>query len=258
LSTTIDAGALIFRKLRKFVRNLPNLYQGYNIYVNRDKLGLIDAAFKEFCPQACSFADLGGVWKVNAAYSVYTIKKHPIDRAFLVDTDIPPALAAKLKQFSNLEMIRGDFTSPSIIETAGKVDIIYLFDVLLHQANPDWDQILERYSRNCSCFVIYNQQLVRGEETIRLTDLPFDEYISLVSEHGKEISRYVYDHKEEIHPKFNKPWKDIHNITQWGITDRGIRNTMTRLGFKEVFYRNYGMFINLPAFENHAFIFLQS
>ncbi len=258
MNTTIAAGAFIFRKLRKFVWNLPNLFQGYNIYVNRDKFGLIDTAFKEFRPQARSFADLGGVWKVDAAYSVHTIKNHPIDRAFLVDTDIPPALEEKLKQFSNLEMIRGDFTSPAIIETAGKVDMIYLFDVLLHQANPDWDQILERYSRNCSCFVIYNQQLVRGEETIRLTDLPFDEYISLVSEHGKEITRYIYDHKEEIHPKFNKPWKDIHNITQWGITDRGLRNTMARLGFKEVFYRNYGMFINLPAFENHAFIFLRS
>jgi len=32
---------------------------------------------------------------------------------------------------------------------------------------------------------------------------------------------------------------------------------MIRLGFKEVFYKNYGMFINLPAFEEHAFVFIK-
>lgn len=258
MSTNSNIGALISRKLRRVVRNLPNLWQGYNIYVNRNKLSLIDTVFRQFYPQARSFADFGGVWKINAAYSIHTIKKYQINKSFLVDTDIPSTLITKLKRFNNLQVIKGDFASSSVIEKVGNVDVIYLFDVLLHQANPDWDQILERYSCNCSCFVIYNQQFIRGDETIRLTDLPFGEYISIVSDHGEDITRYIYDHREEIHPKFNKPWKDIHNITQWGITDRGLRNTMTRLGFKEVFYRNYGMFINLPAFENHAFIFLRS
>ena len=32
---------------------------------------------------------------------------------------------------------------------------------------------------------------------------------------------------------------------------------MKQLGFREVFYRNYGRFSDLPAFENHAFVFVR-
>ena len=247
----------LLRKVRKGILNLPNLLQGYNLYVNRDKLDLINLTFRQFFPQARSFADLGGVWKVNAAYTLHTLKTFSIDRAILVDTDYPPALLTKLKQYKNLEVAQGDFGSQSVVDRVGAIDVIFLFDVLLHQANPDWDMILERYSRNCSCFITYNQQYIQGETTIRLTDLPFEQYIKLVSDHGAEISRYVYDHKEEIHPDFNKPWKDIHNITQWGVTDKGLRETMNRLGYREVFFKNYGMFIDLPAFENHALVFVR-
>lgn len=247
--------SLTLRKLRRVFRNLPNLFQGYSIHVNRDKLDLINRTFRTYCPQARSFADLGGVWNVNAAYTIHTMGRFAIDRAFLVDTDIPLRLASRLRRFNNLEVIQGDFGSPSIAQRAGNVDVIFFFDVLLHQANPDWDRILEQYSSTCSCFVIYNQQFARGEKSVRLTDLPFDEYIALTSDHAKEFSRFVFEHKYDVHPRFNKPWKDIHNIAQWGITDQGLRSVMSQLGFREVFYRNYGMFIDLPAFENHAFVF---
>ncbi len=245
------------RKFQKALRNLPNLLHGYNIYVNRDKLNLIKLTFTELNPHAKSFADLGGVWKVNAAYSLYTIRNFQISRGILIDTDYPQTIRTRLSKYRNLQTVRGDFSDPSIIQAVGQVDIVFFFDVLLHQANPDWDQVIERYSTNCSCFVVYNQQYVRGQETIRLTDLPLEEYLDLTSDHGEDITRYIYKHKEEIHPTYKKPWRDIHNITQWGITDRGLRETMSRLGFKEVFYKNYGMFINLPAFENHAFVFIR-
>jgi len=63
-------------------------------------------------------------------------------------------------------------------------------------------------------------------------------------------------HADEIHPHYGKPWKDMHNIFQWGITDEDIRTTMRKLGFQEVFFHNYGQFSHLVAFENHAFIFV--
>jgi hypothetical protein len=44
-------------------------------------------------------------------------------------------------------------------------------------------------------------------------------------------------------------------LRQWGITDTDLRNVMHRLGYDEVFFRNFGRFSDLPAFENHAFIF---
>jgi hypothetical protein len=43
-----------------------------------------------------------------------------------------------------------------------------------------------------------------------------------------------------------------------GITDEDLRTTKIKLGFQEVFFRNYGEFSNLSAFENHAFIFVRT
>jgi len=67
----------------------------------------------------------------------------------------------------------------------------------------------------------------------------------------------VYEHASEVHPEYKKPWKDIHNIFQWGITDDDLRSTMDGLGYCEAHYKNHGRFSDLPAFENHAFIFVK-
>ncbi len=32
---------------------------------------------------------------------------------------------------------------------------------------------------------------------------------------------------------------------------------MKQLGYREMSYRNYGQFSDLPAFENHAFVFMK-
>ncbi|MDI6765825.1 MAG: hypothetical protein QME52_03270 [Bacteroidota bacterium] len=247
--------ATLYRKITKAMRNLPNLLQGYNIYVNRDKLHLINLTFKTISPEAESFADLGGVWKVNAAYTFHTLKNFTIKRGVLVDTDYPIRFYKKLKNYQNLQIIRGDFMEKSVVKAIGKVDVLYFFDVLLHQANPNWNEVLEVYSHVAQCFVIYNQQFIQGDETIRLTDLPLERYIELTSDYRKEFYKYVYEHRLDIHPEYHKPWIDIHNISQWGITDKNLRNVMTDLGYKEIYFYNHGRFLNLPAFENHAFVF---
>lgn len=245
------------RKLSRAARNIPNLLQGFNLYVNRDKLRLIDLVFRDVLPRAASFADLGGVWRVNAAYTRYTMRRFRVTKAALVDTDIPGNLARTLARHKNLELIRDDFGKEAVVDRVGSVDAVYLFDVLLHQANPDWDEILRRYAANTRCFVVYNQQFVGGSRTERLTDRSMEEYIALTSNHAKELIRTIYLDGNKTHPSQGKPWRDIHNVIQWGITDEGLREVMARLGFTEVFYRSYGMFLDLPAFEEHGFIFLK-
>lgn len=249
--------AALRRKLTKAARNMPNLWQGYNLYVNREKLALIDLAFRRVVPGAATFADLGGAWRVDAGYARYAMKNFPVTRGILVDTDVPPAVLRSLEPYAALEVIQDDFAKEAVADRIGKVDILLLFDVLLHQANPDWDVVLERYARHASCFVIYNQQYMRGGSAVRLTDLPYEEYVSLTSDRAEELIRRIYAHPEEIHPVYGKPWKDIHNVTQWGITDAALREVMARCGFTEVYFRNYGMFVGLPAFEEHAFIFVR-
>jgi hypothetical protein len=246
------------RRVTKVVRNIPNLWQGYNLYVNRDKLRLIDFTFGHVFPEAKSFADLGGVWKVNGAYALHTVKRSGVERGVLVDTNYPEGLKARLQRYPGLSVVEGDFSLAETAGVVGRVDVVYFFDVLLHQANPNWDEVLGLYAEFSPCFVIYNQQLIQGEDAVRLTDLPLDRCIELVSNLRYDTYKYIYEHKTELHPQYHKPWGDIHNVFQWGITDKALRATMTRLQYKEVFFRNYGRFLDLPAFENHAFIFRRS
>jgi len=242
-------------RFRWVLKNAPNLFQGYNIYVNRDKFRLIDKAFYLVGSAANSFADLGGVWKINAGYTRYTIKNYKIDKALIVDTDYPDVLKQKLSKYPQLNILHGDFTSQDQVEKVGEVDMVYFFDVLLHQANPNWDDVLTSYADTTKCFVIFNQQFIKGKETIRLTNLSLEEYIKLAPKGREEVFREVYANKNKIHPKFGKPWIDIHNIFQWGITDTSLRELMKSLGFAEVYFRNYGRFSNSSYFENHGFIF---
>lgn len=246
-----------FNRIKKIIKNAPNLLSGYTIYVDTDKLRLIDRVFGQILPSARSFADLGGVWNVNGGYSLYTIRKHNLQRGVLVDTDFPDGLHKTLSKVSRLTVVKGDFARPETIDAVGSVDVVYFFDVLLHQAQPSWSEILAAYARHASCFVIFNQQYVNGNATVRLTDLPIEEYIALAPHGREETYRYVYAHADDMHPVYKKRWKDIHNIFQWGITDDDLRTTMNGLGFREVYYRNHGRFSNLPAFENHAFVFLK-
>jgi hypothetical protein len=153
--------------------------------------------------------------------------------------------------------LHGDFGNATTALSVGDTDIVYFFDVLLHQANPDWDQVLTLYAKQARCMVIYNQQYISGDRTVRLTLLPMEEYMAITGGTRSEFFQYVFEHKEDIHPVYGKPWGDIHNLTQWGITDADLRAAMRGLGFREVYFKNHGNFVGLPSLENHAFIFIR-
>jgi hypothetical protein len=136
------------------------------------------------------------------------------------------------------------------------VDAILLFDVLLHQVDPNWDEILRMYSKATSRFLIFNQQLIDGDRTIRLLERGLDEYFRLVPfDRHREVYRDLVEHFDEIHPRYGRPWRDVHNVWQWGITDADLLRVMDELGFELRYRRNHGRFSNFDAFENHAFLF---
>lgn len=244
------------RRIKTAITNIPNLFKGYNLYVNPEKMRLINKAFtsSKFIPK--SFADLGGVWKVDAAYTLYTARTYNI-QGTLVDTNFNPVAQAQLDKLQNVRTIQGDFGNDQTISKVGNPDMVFFFDVLLHQVNPNWDEILTKYSKITSCFVIYNQQITNYDNTIRLTDLSLEDYKKLVPTRSDDVYDYVFSHKNEINTEYNKPWKDIHNIWQWGITDNDLRNKMDKLGFKEIYFHNYGNFTKLNNFEDHGFIFIK-
>jgi len=246
------------RKLKKAIKNIPNLLNGYNFYANKEKFHLIDKAFYNLSPGEKSFADLGGVWKVNAAYTFYALKNHLISEAYLVDTNFNDTVNEQANKFEKLKCLKGDFTDIKIIKKLGIVDAVFFFDVLLHQVKPDWNEVLTRYSSITDCMIIYNQQFIDSKKTIRLAEYSLEEYKNITPERDDELYEFIYLNKEKINSEYNKKWGDIHNIWQWGITDEDLRSCMSDLGFSEVYFKNYGRFSDLEKFENHGFVFIKN
>jgi hypothetical protein len=233
--------------------------KGRHRNVINDKKELIDNTFRRCNPVPSSFADLGGIWNVDGGYTFYTLGKYKASHAILADTEITESVFQKSSLNNNLKLIQGNFGEPAVAERIGKVDAIFLFDVLLHQVKPDWNEILKMYAERTSYFVVYNPQWIGSGETVRLIDLGKDEYFRNVP-HAKDapLYRMFYEKMFEINPRHNRIWRDVHNVWQWGITDRDLTGEMENLGFKMKWFRNCGQFGHLPNFENHAFIFQRS
>ncbi len=218
----------------------------------KDKLQLIDYAFGRL--GARSFADLGGTWRVMGGYTFYALDHHPVTRAFLVDT-------FRLEQINRthpaLTKVVGNFGDRAVVAKLGHLDAIFLFDVLLHQVAPNWDQILEKYAPVTNLFVIYNQQFIATSHTVRLLELGEEAYFKNVPPHTRADPQYanLFCRLDEIVPRHGRPVRDIHSIWQWGITDQDLTGVMTRLGFRLEYYMNCGRFEELENFENHAFVF---
>jgi hypothetical protein len=247
----MEAGYLsrVGNKLRRRISGFPRSF-------NFHKKELIDYTYRRCHPTPASFADLGGVWGVDGAYTFYTLHKYRTKCAFLVDTDFTDAVIKKSRSANNLSLIKCNFGEDSMLEKFGPVDAIFLFDVLLHQVAPDWNQILENYSKRTKYFIVYNQQWTASERTVRLLDLGREAYFENTP-HDEADPTYMtlFDKMHEIHPQHQRIWRDIHNVWQWGITDHDLLDCMEKLGFEMKYYKNCGRFGFLSHFENHAFVF---
>ena len=181
-----------------------------------DKVDIIDQAFSSLGIE--SFADLGGVWGVEGAYTFHALDKHRVRDAVLVDTHLTPTVVARAKSYPQLRLINGNFGNQAVVDEVGKVDAVLLFDVLLHQVSPDSDTILEMYAKNVRSLLIYNQQWTGSENTVRLLDLGEKEYFRNVphSRHHKNY-RNLFEKLDQKHPDHDRPWRDVHHIWQWGI-----------------------------------------
>lgn len=221
--------------------------------LDSSKIVVIDYAFSKFGIK--SFADLGGVWGVDGGYTFYILEKYVIDKTVLVDTNISDKVVENQKKFLNLTLISGNFGDDEVLSKVGRVDAIIFFDVLLHQVKPNWDEIIKMYSKITSYFIVYNQQFI-GDKTVRLLDLGEEEYFKNIP-HKRDEGPYkvLMEKMYDICPEHNRIYRDIHNVWQWGITDKDLIDVMKINGFDRVFYENTGQWGNLENFEGHSFIF---
>jgi len=246
---------IIAGNVRKFARSwLRREKDDFKSELSRDKIDLIDFAFTSL--KAHSFADLGGIWGVNGGYTFYALAKYDIASAVFVDTSSTAIFKKQSENYKQLRSIHGNFGDERVARDVGQVDAIFLFDVLVHQVAPDWDEVLEMYAPQAQCLAIYNPQWVRSNRTVRLLDLGEKEYFQNVP-HAPTEAPYdnLFQKLTQKNPGHGRVWKDIHAIWQWGITDADLQSKMEALGFRLQFYKNCGNFGNLKNFENHAYVF---
>jgi hypothetical protein len=226
---------------------------------------LLNPHKKELIDFACgslymrSFADLGAIWNVDGGYTFYAMERHRIEYAIIVDTDVSQAVRQRQPEHPGLRIIEGNFGDPHVFNQIGQVDGVFLFDILLHQVNPNWDEILRIYSSVAKVFLVFNQQFTNFTVTTRLVDLSRDEYFrSIPHTPDEEPYKTCFQNLDALHPKHRRPYRDVHNIWQWGITDADLIACLSDLGFKMQLYKNCGQVGQLRNVENHAFVFSKS
>jgi hypothetical protein len=249
--------------LRKIKKGIYGFYgfikEGLPVRFNYGKKELIDYAFADLQLDLKSLVDLGGVWKINGAYTFYALDHYLLEKAFIVDTNLTPTVVKKSLKYPNLTLINNNFGTQTVVDKIRSVDAVLMFDILLHQVKPDWPEILETYSRICRVLLIYNQQYIGAERSVRLLDLGQEEYCKLIPfARNSPLYHDLFTKLDEIHPEHKRPWRDIHNVWQWGITNQDLIAVMKRFGFELKFHRNHGRFSKLNFFEDHAFVFMRN
>lgn len=217
---------------------------------------LVDHAFTRVHPAATSMADLGGVHLVDGAYAFHAFEKYELERAVLVDLLITKAVRQRAARLPGFVALEGSFDCDEVLAEIGHVDVVLMFDVLLHQVAPDWREILALYAARTDCLVIHNPQWTAGHESVRLLDLGIDAYFDNVPHRRTEWPyRELAARLDERHPEIDRPWRDLRRFWQWGITDRDLVDACRRLGFELKFRRSFGRFGDLENFCNCGLIF---
>jgi hypothetical protein len=204
---------------------------------------------------ARSVADLGGVWAVDGGYAFHAAGRPGVERVALVDEDFTPTVIQRAGRDDVVELIGGNFSDPVIAARVGRVDVVLLFDVLLHQVRPDWDEVLELYSERTRCFVIVQPTYVEEGRAVRLLDLGVERYLETVPDlpiHQEALARL-----DETNARRGRPWRDVHDIWQWGITDAALRDELGRLGFELAHHEANGAWRGLARFDDAAYVFVR-
>jgi hypothetical protein len=233
--------------------------------LNPLKLHGIDLACQRV--DAASLADLGAAWGVNGGYALYAAGRWGLDRVVIVDEDLQsyPLLLERASRTDAVELVDGNFGDSSVARTVGSVDVVTMFDVLLHQVSPaDWRTVLALYAPQVRMFLLAGPWW-RGEVTVRLPDLGRERYLDVVPD--LPVHTDLFDRIDEINPQRNLPWRDCHDVWQWGISDADLRETMAHLGFELVHFESHGPWTygdsngrirNLSEFVNGLYLFSRS
>ena len=192
------------------------------------KLKLIDQAYG-IMPFR-SFADLGACWGVNGAYAFHAaaVCGDSLERGFIVDGIITPLTRERSRDYPKVSLIEGALGAEEVRDAVGEIDCLIMYDVLLHQVDPDWDQFILDYLPYTTMCIIYNQNWTRSEHTIRFVDKGLEWFKANVHYTNEAaLERWFLEH-DEYSPAQGKVMRDVHNYWQWGIVRKDISSLFPR------------------------------
>lgn len=218
------------------------------------KMGLVDKAFSKL-PALKSCADLGACWGVDGGYSRYALENAHVEKAVIVDQHITDPTIDWVRDEPRAHLVSGLFGDNATIDEVGDVDIVFFFDVLLHQVAPDWDEVLARWSKNTKYFLIHNPMWTVGRETIRFPNYGFEWFkANVVYQHEGRLKDWFSRH-DAFDADQGKKLRDVHNFWQFGITDEDMRNVMNKLGFECIYQEYFKSRSGKPWIKNYGYIF---
>jgi hypothetical protein len=206
------------------------------------KAQLVRRAVERF--KVSTIADLGGCWGVNGGYTFDALSHADIKRAVIVDGFITDITKKRAQNYQNINLIEGSLGSDVTHARVGNVDAVIMFDILLHQANPDWDKFLIKYCNSSNILIIYNQNWLMDKKTIRFLELGVDKYLELVPHSNAENVKKWFQSHLEYNEEQDCLNKNIHNFWQYGITTPDMINLIYEQGFNIDYLENFGIWDN--------------
>lgn len=185
-----------------------------------------------------STIDVGGCWGVNGGYTFHALGTGKIERAVILDGYLTQLTRQRAANEPRITLREGDLGDAALIDSVPPCNAAIIYDVLLHQVAPDWDEFLARYARKVDHFIIYNQDW-DGERTIRFLDEGPEFYRRHIPDHPERLE-YWFRNLDNPHPTIKRRWRDVHSFWQWGITPRDVIETMRRLGFELDWFNYFG------------------
>jgi hypothetical protein len=198
--------------------------------MNANKANLISMAIDRYGLK--SIIEVGACWGVHGAYTFHALASGKIEHAVIAHGEITGLTRERAAGDARIELRQGDIGDADFIDALPRSDAAIIFDVLLHQVAPHWDEFLARYSRKVDHFIVYNPDWNGGDVSIRFVDQGLAWYLENVPDAGRERTCEWFARHDEFFPALNRPWRDVHMFWQWGIVDVDLIATMRRLGFK--------------------------
>ena len=192
---------------------------------------------------------------MHGGYTFDALSNKNIKKAFIVDGQITNQTRERAKIFNQVELVEGTLGSDETHAKVGKIDAVIMFDILLHQANPNWDLFINKYCSTAKILIIYNQNWIGGDKTVRFIDLGLEKYLELVPHTNKENVSTWFKKHEIYNEEQNCLNKNIHNFWQFGITTPDMLNTIFKQGYDLDYFETYGQWSEkYPLVQNIGLI----